>query len=170
MYLRRGHIILIAGGAVAAVSFATFIYLLSGNIHTIKPNESLTIQRFMSSNASEGVYRISFPLFEGKPSLKIVNPINQTIVERPIEPPLVNEVFTITESGYYTLNITNPSSDATLEATILFGERESFATPELVSNLVYVGIIATIAGAVITVLDRRRTSKMKQFGDTSDLV
>lgn len=161
---------MIAGGAVAAVSFATFIYLLAGNIHTIKPNENLTIQRFISSNASQGVYRISFPLFEGKPNLKIVNPINQTIVERTIDPPLVSEVFTITESGYYTLVLTNPSSDTTLEATILFGDRESFATPELVSNFVYVGIIAAIAGTVITVLDRRRTSKMKQFGDTSDLV
>ena len=161
---------MIAGGAVATVSFATFIYLLAGNIHTIKPNDSLTIQRFISSNASQGVYRISFPLFEGKPNLKIVNPINQTIVERTIDPPLVSEVFTITESGYYTLVITNPSADTTLEATILFGDRESFATPELVSNFVYVGIIAAIAGAVITVLDRRRTNKMKQFGDTSDLV
>lgn len=161
---------MIAGGAVAAVSFATFIYLLAGNIHTIKPNENLTIQRFISSNTSQGVYRISFPLFEGKPNLKIVNPINQTIVERTIDPPLVSEVFTITESGYYTLVLTNPSSDTTLEATILFGDRESFATPELVSNFVYVGIIAAIAGTVITVLDRRRTSKMKQFGDTSDLV
>jgi hypothetical protein len=170
LYLKRGHIILIAGGAVAAVGFAVFVYLLSGNMHTIKPNESLTIQRFISSNASQGVYRISFPFFEGQPLLKIVGPANQTILEKNINPPLASEEFAITQGGNYTMILTNPSSDATLEAPILFGDRESFATLEYVSALVYAGVIAAIAGAVITVLDRRRTSKMKQFGDTSDLV
>ncbi len=32
------------------------------------------------------------------------------------------------------------------------------------------GIATAIAGAVITVMDKRRISKMKQFGDTADLV
>ena len=32
------------------------------------------------------------------------------------------------------------------------------------------GIAAAVAGAVITIVDRRRMGKMKQFGDTSDLV
>ena len=171
MHLRRGYIMLIAGGAVAVVSFAAFVYSLTGNTHSIKPNDRLVIQQLVS-NTSQGVYSIAFPLFEGQPSLKIVNPANKTIVEKTINPPLVNEVFTITESGYHTLILVNPSSDATLEASILFGDRESFATQEQVifNFLVYAGIIAAIAGAVITVLDRRRASKMKQFGDTSDLV
>jgi hypothetical protein len=34
----------------------------------------------------------------------------------------------------------------------------------------YAGIAVFVAGVIITVLDRQRTSKMKQFGDTSDLV
>lgn len=162
---------LIAGGAVAVASFAMFVYSLTGNMYSIKPNDRLVIQQFVS-NTSQGVYSISFPLFEGQPGLKIVSPANQTIVEKTISPPLVNEVFTITESGYHTLILANPSSDATLEASILFGDRESFATQEQIifNSLVYAGIIAAIAGSVITVLDRRRTSRMKQFGDTSDLV
>jgi len=40
----------------------------------------------------------------------------------------------------------------------------------ITSFMLIAGIIASIAGAVITVLDRRRTKKMRQFGDTSDLV
>ena len=162
---------LIAGGAVAVASFAMSLYLLSGSTYSIKPNDRLVIQQFVS-NTSQGVYSISFPLFEGQPNLKIVDAVNQTIVEETITPPIVNGVFTITESGNYTLFLTNPASDATLEASVLFGDQESFATSEqLIFNfLLYVGIIAVIAGTVITILDRRRKGKMKQFGDTSDLV
>jgi subtilase family serine protease len=98
--------------------------------------------------------------------------MNQTIVEQAISPPVVNEVFTVVGSGNYTLILTNLSSDTALEASILFGDRESYATQEqlIFSFLLYAGIIAIIAGAVITILDRRRINKMKQFGDTSDLV
>lgn len=169
--LRRGHIILIAGGAVAVASFAISLYLLSGSIYSIKPNDRLVIQQFVS-NTSQGIYSISFPLFEGQPKLQIVNAANQTIVEETITPPIVNGVFTITESDNYTLILTNPASDATLEASVLFGDQASFATSEqlIFNSLLYVGIIAVIGGAVITILDRRRIGKMKQFGDTSDLV
>jgi len=162
---------LIAGGLAVVISFAISIYLISGNAYSIKPNDRLILRQFVS-NTSQGVYSISFPLFEGQPDVKILNAANQTIVEKTISPPVVNEVFTITESGYYTLILTNPSSDATLEASILFGDQESYATPvQLVfSFLLYAGIITVIVGSVITILDRRRISKMKQFGDTSDLV
>lgn len=162
---------LIAGGAIAVASFAMSVYLLTGNTYTIQPNDRLVVQRFIS-NASEGVYNISFPLYERQAGLQILNPANQTIVGQDISPPIVNEVFATTASGNYTLILTNPSPDATLEASILFGGRDSYATSEqLVSSfLLYAGIIAVIAGAAITILDRRRISKMKQFGDTSDLV
>ena len=171
LHLRRGHIILIAGGAAAVASFTVFVYLITENTYSIQPNDSLTIRQFVS-NASQGVYSISFPLFEGQPNLKIVDAANKTIIEKAINPPVVNEVFPIAESGYYTLILTNPSSDATLEASILFGDSESYATQAqlIFSFLLYAGIIATIAGAIITILDRRRISKMKRFGDTSDLV
>jgi hypothetical protein len=162
---------LVAGGAVAVASFAMSLYLLSGNTYSIKPNERLVIQQFVS-NTSQGVYSISFPLFEGQPYLQIVDEANKTIVEETINPPIVNGVFTITKSGNYSLILVNPASDATLEASVLFGDQGSFATSEQVifNSLLYVGIIAVIAGAVITILDRRRLGKMKQFGDTSDLV
>lgn len=162
---------LVAGGAVAVASFAMSLYLLSGNTYSIKPTERLVIQQFVS-NTSQGVYSISFPLFEGQPYLQIVDEANKTIVEETINPPIVNGVFTITKSGNYSLILVNPASDATLEASVLFGDQGSFATSEQVifNSLLYVGIIAVIAGAVITILDRRRIGKMKQFGDTSDLV
>lgn len=162
---------LVAGGAVAVASFAMSLYLLSGNTYSIKPSERLVIQQFVS-NTSQGVYSISFPLFEGQPYLQIVDEANKTIVEETINPPIVNGVFTIMKSGNYSLILVNPASDATLEASVLFGDQGSFATSEQVifNSLLYVGIIAVIAGAVITILDRRRIGKMKQFGDTSDLV
>ncbi len=162
---------LVAGGAVAVASFAMSLYLLSGHTYSIKPTERLVIQQFVS-NTSQGVYSVSFPLFEGQPSLLIVGVANQTVVEETINPPIVNGVFTITESGNYSLILVNPAPDATLEASVLFGDQGSFATSEqmILSSLLYVGIIAVIAGAVITILDRRRIGKMKQFGDTSDLV
>jgi hypothetical protein len=171
LQLRRGHIVLIAGGAVAVASFAVSIYLLAGNTYSIQPGDRLMIRQFVS-NASEGVYNISFPLFEGEAQLQILNPANQTIVDQAISPPIVNEVFSPTASGDYILILTNPSQDSTLEASILFGDRESYATGEqlVFSFLLYAGIIAVIAGAAITILDRRRINKMKQFGDTSDLV
>ena len=162
---------LIAGGAVAVASFAVSLYLLSGNTYSIQPDDILVIQRFVSNN-SQGVYSVSFPLFEGQPRLQIVDAANRTIVEETISPPIANGVFTIATSGNYTLTLANPAPVATLEASVLFGDQESFVTSEqlVFNSLLYVGIIAVIAGAVITILDRRRIGKMKQFGDTSDLV
>lgn len=162
---------LIAGGAVAVASFAVSLYLLSGNTFSIQPDDSVVIQRFVS-NTSQGVYSVSFPLFGGQPSLQIVDAANRTIVEETISPPIANGVFTITASGNYTLILSNPAPDTTLEASVLFGDQESFATREqlVFNSLLYAGIIAVIAGTVITILDRRRIGKMKQFGDTSDLV
>jgi hypothetical protein len=162
---------LIAGGATAVVSLAISTFLLAENTYSIKPNDHLIIQQFVS-NTSQGIYSISFPSFEGQPGLIIMNPLNQTIVEKNITPPIISETFEAVESGDYTLILTNPLSDKTLEAAVLFGDRESFASIEqlIFSFMLSVGIIAAIAGTVITILDRRRTSKMKQFGDTSDLV
>jgi hypothetical protein len=164
LHLRRGHIILIAGGAAAVASFAVFVYLITENTYSIQPNDSLAIR--------QAVYSISFPLFEGQPNLKIVDANNKTIIDKAITPPVVNEVFPIAESGYYTLILTNPSADTTLETSILFGDSESYSIQAqlIFSFMLYAGMIATIAGAIITILDKRRISKMKHFGDTSDLV
>lgn len=163
---------LIGGGAAALVSFATSIFLLAEYSYSIKPNDRLIVQQFIPNNGSQGVYSISFPTFEGQPTLKIIDPLNQTIVEKTINPPIVSETFVAMESGNYTLVLTNPSTEKTLDASILFGDQESFASAEqlVFSFMLIAGIITAIAGAVITVLDRRRSNKMKQFGDTSDLV
>jgi len=163
---------LIGGGAATVISFAISTYLLPEYTYSIKPNDRLIIHQFFPNNSSQGLYSISFPSFEGQPTLKIMDPSNQTIVEKTIVPPIVSETFVATESGYYTLALTNPSSEKTLDAAILFGDRESYASAEqlIASFTLIAGIIASIAGAVITVLDRRRTKKMRQFGDTSDLV
>ena len=162
---------MIAGGAVAAASFAVSLYLVSGSTYTIEPNERIVVKRFVS-NASEGLYSVSFPLYEGHLGLQILDAANRTIVDESISPPIINGVFSIQESGNYTLILTNPSPDASLVASVLFGDRDSFATGEQLAlySLLYVGITAVVAGAVITILDRRRSSRMKQFGDTSDLV
>jgi hypothetical protein len=169
LQLRRGHIILIAGGAAALTSFAAFVYLITDSTYSIPPTDQLVLQQFVS-NASQGVYSISFPLFEGRPNLQILDTANKTIIEKAIDPPVVNEVFEAAESGYYTLILSNPSSKVVLEASILFGDQESYIAQTAFSLSLYGGIIAAIAGAVITILDRRRISRMKQFGDTSDLV
>jgi hypothetical protein len=171
LHIKRGHIIVIAGGAVAVIGLLSFVYLVTGNTYSVKPNDQLVLRQFVSNN-SKGIYSISFPLFEGRPDLKIIDASNQTIVGKKIDPPIVNEVFASTESGYHTLILTNPSSDATLEVSILFGDQESYATQAqlIFSILLYGGIITTIAGAITTILDRLRINKMKQFGDTSDLM
>jgi hypothetical protein len=169
LHLRRGHILLIAGGAAAVASFAIFVYLITGNTYSIQPNDQLTLQQFIS-NSSLGVYSISFPLFEGQPNLRILDGGNRTIVEKEISPPVINEVFPTAEGGYYTLILTNPSPDSILEASILFGDQDSYTTQTILSFSLYGGIIAAIAGAVITILDRLRISRMKRFGDTTDLV
>jgi hypothetical protein len=160
---------LVAGGAAAAASFAAFVYLVTDNTYSIQPSDQLALRQFVS-NASQGVYSISFPLFEGQPNLRILDTANKTVVEKAIDPPVVNEVFAAAESGYYTLILSNPSSDAVLEASVLFGDRQSYVAQTVFSFLLYAGVITVIAGAAITILDRRRISRMKQFGDTSDLV
>jgi hypothetical protein len=169
LHLRRGHILLIAGGVVSVASFAGFVYLITGNTYSIQPNDRITLQQFIS-NGSQGVYSISFPLFEEQPNLRILDAGNRTIVEKEIAPPVINEVFPAAEGGYYTLILTNPSSDAILEASILFGDQDSYTLQTILSFSLYGSIIAAIAGAIITILDRLRISRMKQFGDTSDLV
>ncbi len=55
--------------------------------------------------------------------------------------------------------------------TIIQESGLSFATLAMTFiSLLFVGIALLVAGAAITILDRRRINKMKQFGDTSDLV
>ena len=75
--------------------------------------------------------------------------------------------------------MSNPSSSSNLEAALVIDTQEAILnragalSPTITvafGFMLVAGIGALAAGAVITVMDRRRASKMKQFGDTSDLV
>jgi uncharacterized membrane protein len=185
--LKRGAILLIAGGAIIAVGFAIFSYytvvfaarLLSENNYSVDPGSEQSIQQFISQNSSEGTYLVALPQLAGQPKLKIASPEGQTLVEQQIAETVTAGTFPIASSGNYTLTLANPSSDV-LQASIVFGDQESIIQSGLgISPLVlalsfnfalYAGIAVIAAGIVITILDRRRISKMKQFGDTSDLV
>ncbi len=66
-----------------------------------------------------------------------------------------------------------------LEAAIGFGDQHdvlsrrnvlSFDLVLLLVSTLVVGVVLAIAGVIITILDRRKINKMKQFGDTSDLI
>ncbi|HEY7507661.1 MAG TPA: hypothetical protein VH677_00905, partial [Nitrososphaera sp.] len=65
----------------------------------------------------------------------------------------------------YTLFIANPSSE-TLRAVVLVGDEATAATLGFIQ---IAGIMVLAAGAIVTVLDSRRSKKMRQFGDVSDL-
>jgi hypothetical protein len=66
-----------------------------------------------------------------------------------------------------------------LEAAIGFGDPDdvlsrenifSTATVVILVSLLVIGIIVALAGIIITILDRRQINRMKQFGDTRDLI
>jgi hypothetical protein len=74
--------------------------------------------------------------------------------------------------------LSNPT-DKVLEAAIDFGDQGHvlggenlayFMTVLALMSLLGIGIAVAIAGAVITILDRSRIKKMKQFGNTGDLI
>lgn len=188
MRLGKGHILLIAGGAIAAVSFSVLGFygmklvasLEAGEKHRVDPNESRKLAEQQIVNSSQGAYLVSFPAFTGgRPTVTIKDPMNRTILEKGIDPPIIIEAFPTATNGNYTLTLFNPSSDQVLEASVLLGEQKTVLTAAdassailtLVFGFLFIsGIAAVIAGAGILILDRRRTSRMKQFGDTSDLV
>jgi hypothetical protein len=187
--LRRGPILLIAGGAIIAVGFAIFSYytvlfaakLITESSYSVAPADKLSIPQFIDSqNASEGAFIVAMQHQVGQPLIKITSPSGATLTEKQLPETITMDTFAITETGNYTLTLTNASPDATLEANILFGDKRMIienglsVSPEtlsLIFNLtLYTAIAVIIAGAIITILDRQRISKMKQFGDTSDLV
>src|SRR2546427_12956885 len=115
---------LIGGGAATVISFAISTYLLPEYTYSIKPNDRLIIHQFFPNNSSQGLYTISFPSFEGQPTLKIMNPSNKTIVEKTIVHTIASETFVAMASGYYTLVLTNYLSEKTLDPSIDFGGRQ----------------------------------------------
>lgn len=180
--------LLVGGGALAAIGLGIFLYftieftdsLMNENRYTIDPGESQSITQFIG-NVSEGAYIVALQETFIQLDLTVTNPSNMTIVKRQIslaasDPPIL-ERFPVDENGNYVLTLANPT-DAAVDISAALGDNESilqtgFSFVNLALTFVslfVIGVAVAIAGAVITVLDRRRISKMKQFGDTSDLV
>jgi hypothetical protein len=185
LHLRRGHIMLIAGGSMVVIGFSMLGYYGMQFVNSIQQDEKLRVEPRGSLeikqniNASQGAYVVIFPDFEGRPTVTIKDPSAHPIIERAIDPPIVLESFAVVEPGVYTLSISNPT-DQVLEPFIVLGDQETVLSQGIdfsatmtalaFTSLLGIGVAVAMAGAVITVLDRRRISKMKQFGDTSDLV
>jgi hypothetical protein len=185
--LARGHILLIAGGAIVAFSFVASNYYASQflqeiqnvNRYTVQPGGTLEFQQNITS--SDGAYVVAFPDYSGTPvqaSVRVDSPSGATVLVRDLDLPFYSESFAAQTAGNYTLTLANEAG-APMDASVIFGEQaavgEVIGMPTAVSTaisslLLVAGIIVLIAGGAIMVIDRRKAQKMKQFGDMSDLV
>lgn len=179
--LTRGLITLIAGGAIIIASFAIAIPLLvpqqrdngegnDGSQYTIAPGQTVEIRRQVGGDApgSQVAYSVTFQDLKGTmPAITVTGPGGQVLHRNNVTSFVAAAPVEATRQGNYTLAITNPSATETLEAFVIFGEPQ----PELVASsfMLYAGIIVVAAGIALSVMDRVRTKKMKQFGDVSDL-
>ena len=167
---------------MVAISFAVlavklFTAIQGGDRYTIQPGKQLLLKAFI--NSTDGAYFVS-PVepTDVIPTATVIGPSNIThIANRPINPYTAFTQFNSSRSGNYTLILSNPSSNSTIEITaalgtadVVFSKTLDLNTTPLIFATLFSGIGAVIVGGVVTVLDRRRISKMKQYGDTSDLV
>lgn len=181
--LRRGQILLIGGGAAVAVSLSLLGYYtvklveaLEGEKYSVAPESSVVISHNFTAAGQAG-YLASFAGLEAAPAISIRDPSGQVVLQKTVDQPVVLETFLVTE-GVHNLTLTNPSPDAVLEAGIILDSMEGILgrgtlSPEITVVfwlLLVSGAGSAVAGAVILVMDRRRFSKMKKFGDMSDLV
>jgi hypothetical protein len=178
---------LIVGGAIAIVSFSMLGYytLQFVNIiqqegkHTIEPGGSITVLENINNTQGIGIYVVAFAEFGGQASSVIImDHAGKIIVNKNINPPIAIEPFNAELPGLYNLKLLNPT-DQVLEAAIGLGDQEdmlsrknlfSAMTVLLLVSLLVIGIALAIAGAIIIILDRNQINRMKQFGDTSDLI
>lgn len=178
---------LIAGGAVAAISLSVLGYYglrLITNLeeqpkYSIPPGGLHKVEQNIA-NVSLGAYVVSFSNYTGgRPTVVLTDPAEQIVIRKEVDTPILIESFPISVAGNYTLELSNPSPVQTLEASIILGSQESVLSTADISSAVMTlifglmlmaGIATAIAGTVITVMDKRRISKMKEFGDTADLV
>jgi hypothetical protein len=185
--LKRGYLMLIGGGVAVAVSLAVLGYYgmrlveaLEGDAkHAIQPGGSVEISQNLTS-VGQGAYVISFSaLGEVRPEVVITNPAGSVVVQKTLDQPIILEPFPVAQSGVFVLNLTNPSATASLEAAVILDSQEAVLSragalsPVVTTAFGFMlvgGIGALAGGAIITIMDRRRLSKMKQYGDTSDLV
>ncbi len=187
MRLARGHVLLIAGGAIVAFSFFASNYYASQflqeiesvNRYTVEPSGSLQFRQNITSG--DGAYVVAFPDYSETPvqaSIRVDNPSGATVLVREVDLPFYSEPFAAQTAGNYTLSLVN-EADTPVDASVIFGEQaavsEVIGMPTAVSTaisslLLIAGIIVLIAGGAILILDRRKAQKMRQFGDMSDLV
>ena len=186
MYLKRGHITVIVGGAIVVISFSMLGYYAMQFLTAIQQDGKYVIQPGRSVNLTrsiydaQGIYVIAFAdLVGGQASVTIKDHVGKIVVDKKVNPPTIVEPFNTEVPGVYNLTLLNPT-DQKLEAAIYFGgegqmlsEKNylfSAITMTVLMSLLGIGIAVAIAGIVITILDRRRINKMKHFGDTSDLI
>lgn len=175
---------LIAGAAMAATSLLLLAYYGLQFVTSIQQEEKLRVEPGSSIevqqriNASLGAYVVAFSDFDGQPTVAVRDPAGRVIVNKSISPPIVIEPFDVEQPGVHTLVLSNPTGQV-LEASVVLGDNATVLSRSsltsamsalAVASLFAVGTAVAIAGAVITILDRRRINNMKQFGDTSDLV
>jgi hypothetical protein len=185
--LKRGHILLLAGGAIVAFSFIASNYYASQflkeiqdkNMRTIAPRARLDLQENITSG--RGAYVVAFlayPTGPVKAAISITGPDGRSLLERSFIPLISSELFAAQKQGNYTLTISN-LGNSTLAASVIFGEEEIvtevIGMPNAVSTaistlLLVAGIIVIVAGGTVLFIDRRKEQRMKQFGDMSDLV
>ena len=183
--LRRGQILLIAGGAAVAVSLSVLGYYGMRLVETleekysVEPGKSIEISQNLTS-AGQGAYIVAFQeLAEAKPIVTIRGPADTLVLQNSVDQLIVLQAFPVVEDGVYSLNLSNPNTRSTLEAAVVMDSQEAVLNRAgALSTVITVafgfmlvaGVGALVAGTVITIMDKRRVSKMKQYGDTSDLV
>ena len=177
---------LIVGGAIAVISFSMLGYYTMQFVniiqqegkHTIEPGGSINLQENISNTPGIGIYVVAFAEFGGQASVIIMDNTGKIIVNKHIDPPIAIEPFNAEVPGLYNLKVINPT-DQKLEASIGFGDQDDMLSRKnlfsamavlTLVTLLLIGIALAIAGAIITILDRSQINKMKQFGDTSDLI
>ena len=178
---------LIAGGAAIAISLSALSYyglrllenLESEKKYDVEPGGSIEVtQNF--TEAGQGTYLAAFQAFAGgTPAITIRDPTDRIVVQKSADAPVVMEAFPVAQAGVYTLTLSNPSSEFELDATVVIDTPEAVlsragalspATSVALGFLFVAGVAAAGAGVVVTITDKRRLGRMKQFGDTSDLV
>lgn len=175
---------MIAGGAMVAISISMLGYYGLQFVNSIQQEETLRVEPGSSTeiqqdiNANIGAYVVAFPNFEGQAAVIVRDPSGSVVINKSIDPPIVIEPFDIENQGLYTLVLSNPTG-LPLDASVLLDDYETVLSRSNLSSaisalaftsLLGIGAAVAIAGVIITFLDRRRINKMKQFGDTSDLV
>ena len=146
---------------------------------TIEPGGSGEVSQNLTTSG-QGAYVVAFRELGGvEPVVTVTGPSNNVVLTKTINQLIILEAFPVVDAGVYILKLSNPSPTTSIEAAAIIDSQEAvLSRAGALSPVITVafglmlvaGIGALAAGAVITFIDRRRLNKMKQYGDTSDLV